>query len=336
MYGSIIQDWTKVDITDQACRAKVFGALNNFMAKATQNPDLKAALRGDVQHLGQPGDFPTSVLEILEKYRIDTAYDEGWKLVFDVRDFTGSNRNGFDILDVEDGLTFAEVELGDHADVYKMSGSKVTVNFAMYGGGLQWHRTLFDDKEYWTLEDNAYAFRNKSGAHIAQVHYDLIDAVGAGQNIAWQAPQPAGVPNTNETYTANRDMQTLNLAAQTILLAIEGKGYGVTASNAQFIVLCPIQLKGRIRRALGVMLQAMSSSEGLADYSFTVVPTTMLASSTEYYVILPKKKLKSGNRMNLAIFDQFSPTSYSDLAVGWTRFGAAIGDTDQIHRCSTA
>lgn len=336
MKGRIVQDWTKVNFNDPRSRAMVFGAMNYMVNQAEHNPQLKEALRkGELQHFGQPGDFPTSILPLIEKYRLSTAFDNGWESVFDVRDMTGSQRNGFQLLDVEDGLTFNAVPIGDHADVYKMSGAKATVLFEMFGGGLQWHRTLIDDQEYWSLEDNAFAFVNKAGAHKAQIHYDLIDAVPAAQNLAWQAPDPAGLPVTDQLYTANRDAQTMNQAAENIILAVQGKGYGVTPNNAQFIVLCPLQLRGRIRRAMDIMLQASTGSLKQIDFSFQQVTTTMLASATSYYVILPKKKIKSGNRMNLTVFDQFSITSYSDIAVGWSRFGAAIGDTEQIQRCAT-
>ena len=336
MKGKIVKDWSKVNINDPQHRRLVYGALNHFMGQIDTNPELTAALKGSLQHFGQPGDFPASVLQVLEKYHITEYYDDGWMNIFDVRDFTGSDRNGFDILDVEDGLTFAEVPLGYHADVFKMSGSKVSVPFSLFGGGLAWHRTLFDDKEYWTLEDNAVAFRNKAGAHRAQIHYDLIDAVGVANNLAWQAPQPAALAATDATYVANRDMATINAAAQAILLAVVNKGYGVTPGNAQFTVLCPLQLRGRIRRALSLMLQPVVGSEKQNDYNFVQQTTMHLASATAFYVILPKRKMKSGNRMNLTVFDQFSVTSYSDIAVGWSRFGAAIGDTDQIRRCASA
>jgi len=340
MRGRVIADWSKVNFADPHSRSLLFGALNHFMRQPEQDPQLREVLRQgavqSAQHFGQPGDFPTSVLQILEKYRLDTSYDDGWQQIFDVRDFTGSNRNGFELLDVEDGLTFSAVPIGHHADVYKMSGAKATVYFELFGGGLQWHRTLIDDQEYWALEDNAYAFRNKAYAHRAQIHYNLIEAVPAAQNISWQAPEPSGLAATDPTYVANRDAQTMNTAAQTIILTCQNKGYGISPANVSFIVLCPLQLRGRIRRALNLMLQATTGSERQVDYSFTQITTTMLSSGSYYYVILPKRKIKSGNRMNLTVFDQFSITSYSDIAVGWFRLGAAIGDTQQIQRCATS
>jgi hypothetical protein len=217
-----------------------------------------------------------------------------------------------------------------------MWGSEVTVNFALYGGGLGWSRLLFDDKEYWTLEDNAVEFQNKTYEDKARAHYALIEAVGVGQNLAWQNPDPAALPNTDALYTANRDAQTMNAASQQIILDCKDKGYGISPESTPFIVLCPLQLRGRIRKALNVMQQAVAGSKTQIDYQFQQITTTMLATTNVYYVILPKKKLKSGNRMNPTVFDQFDLKSYSDISVVWMRYGAAIGDQEQIIRCATA
>ena len=332
MKGMIVKDWSKINIADPAQRRQLFGALNHFMSVPRENKEVQAALR----HFATAGDFPTSVLQVLEKYGLEATYDEGWREVFDVRDFTSSNRNGFEILDVEHGLAFKKVKIGEKALIYKMGGSKVTVNFDMYGAGLGWHRTLFDDLEYWTLEDNARAFRNTSGHDMAQVYYDLIDAVGAGQNLAWQAVTPATVATSDQNYDAIRDFNTINKACETILLAVDAKGYG-TNPHSQLVILAPIQLMGRLNRAMGLLNAGISgSSFPGVQYNVRVVYTMMLSSSSVYYVILPKVKNKMGIRMNLTIFDEFDAGSYSDIGVGWLRHGGAIGDTDQFQRCSTA
>jgi hypothetical protein len=62
----------------------------------------------------------------------------------------------------------------------------------------------------------------------------------------------------------------------------------------------------------------------------------MLSSSSKYYVILPKQKIMGATRMDLTIFSKFDPESYSDIAVGWQRYGGAIGEIKQLVRCSTS
>lgn len=330
--GMIVKDWSAINFHDATSRELLRGALNHFLQVPQTNPEVQAAIR----HFGSTGDFPTSVLQVLEKYNIEASYDEGWREIFDVRDFTGSARNGFEILDVEHGLSFNKVKIGEKAQIFKMAGAKVTVNFSMYGGGLGWHRTLFDDREYWTLEDNARAFRNTAAKDRAQVYYDLIDAVNASQDLAWQAVTPASLSTADANYNAIRDFNTINTACQTILLAVKDKGYGVTA-RSPFVILAPIQLMPRINRAMG-LLNAGISGAGFTgvQYNVRVIYTMMTSSSTKYYVCLPKIKNKAGIRMNLTVYEEFDATSYSDIAVGWERHGGAIGDITQFQRCATS
>jgi hypothetical protein len=215
-----------------------------------------------------------------------------------------------------------------------MSGSKTTVNIDMYGGGLSWSRLLIDDEEYWNLQNNATAFSNAYFEFKAAFHYALIEA-GAGSTIAWQNPVPATLPNTDQLYTANRDANTMNQAAITIIGNVEDSGYGVS-NNSTFVVLAPLALEQRAKNALNLAQQAFQGSQSQTNFNFQLVTTTMLTSNDYFYVILPGHKILSGNRMNLTMFDSFDMLSYSDNAVGWFRFGAAVGDTNQIVQCSTS
>lgn len=338
MSDRIIKDWKKINFKDKADQKKILGCLQHFMTKpdpfvhnkteALWKPKIEAAY----QAFGTPDDFPTSVLDVMRKYQVSTYYDNGYEQIFDVMNMTGYKRNGFDLLDVEEGLTFDKIPIGGKLKVYKMAGAKAHVYFDAYGGALGWHRTLIDDEEYWTLENNAKAFRNKAYSKRASVFYALIEALGAGQNIAWQLPDPAALPNTNEFYTANRDAQTMNLAALTILNNVKNKGYDVSPETTQFIVLTPLQLRGRIRKALNLMQQAVSGSKTQIDYSFRQITTMGLTTTNVYYVILPKFKLVIGYRMDLTLFSAFDMLSYTDTVAGWMRYGGAIGDQEQLQR----
>jgi len=327
-----VKDWDKVNFADRSSIKLLEGAVNYFLSAPFENKEIKKA----IQQFGQSGDFPASVLEILEKYNVTPDYDLAFEEIFDIRDFTGSNRNGFKILDVESGITFVEVPVGGSAKLAKMAGEQITVNFAKYGGGLQWDRTLIDDKEYWTLEDNAIAFRNRAAYDRAAAFYALIEALPNTCNVAWQAPVPATLSNTDANYAAIRDIETINAACQAILTDCRNKGYGISP-NSQFIILAPIQLRARITRALG-LLNASLSGTNFNGVLYNATPrfTMMLSATNKFYVCLPKIKAKGGNRMNLTIFTRFEETQYSDIAVGWMRFGGAIGDVEQFKRCSTA
>ena len=327
---SFIKDWDKVPWGSTQVMPMLKGAFQHFITEAEQAQAVPD--RAAMQHYATTGDFPASVLELLEKYRVQSTYDNGWESVFDVRDFTGSTRNGFSYATVEDGLTFAITPIGKKADIYKFGGTKSTVTFERYSGGLGWDRTLFDDREYWTLEDNAFAFMNKAMSFKSQTFYDLIDAVGAGQNLAWQAVDGA-IPNTDPLYIPNRDANTINAACIALLRAFEDTEIPVSPQT-QFVLLAPIELQSRLSIALNYAHLNVGATPKI---NFRILPvyTMMLSATDKYYIAIPKAKNKAGIRQNLTVFDKFDPVSYSDISVGWMRFGGAVNST-QFKRCSVA
>ena len=332
MRGRIISDWSKVDFHNPDSRLKMTGALNYFM----REPDRKdSPIRKALQHFTTKGDFPTEILQILEKFHEVPAYDMGYEQIFDIRDFSGTNESGFKILDVLSALTFSKIKTGEKAKVYQAEGSAVDVSFDMYGGGLNWDRKLIDDKQYWALEDNAVEFRNKAYYSRAYNFYALVDAVSSGENITWQAVTPTSVATTNENYNAIRDINTINAAVLQIISDLKDVGLGLTA-NSTFVLLCPIALKSRIQRALSLLQQPVVGSGQHLAFNVQPLYTTMLSSSSVYYIIYPKAKMKGGYRMDLTIFDQFDITAYVDTMVGWMRYGGAIGNVNQVKRCATS
>jgi len=350
MKGNIVSDWSLVEkmggIDNPAVRTSVRGALNRFLLQPTQAPykaaaqafaatgnpaDARTAL---IQAFTTSQDFPNSVTNVVDKYHQLTYYDSGYEEIFDIMDMKSSNRDSFNIQDVISGLAFALVPEGKKAKIYKMSGAKVNVSLDMYGAGLGWSRRLFDDREYWTIEDNATEFRNKAFSSKAQDHYDLIEAIATTYDVEYQAVTGA-VPNTNENYVPIRDINTINKACEEILLRIKDLGMGATP-NSEFVILAPIQLKNRIPRALQIVQQPFLSSTPQATYNVRTVYTMMLTNTTDYYVIFPKKKIKSANRMDLTVFNDFDIEAYADIAVGWQRYGGAIGEIKQLARCKTS
>jgi hypothetical protein len=329
MKGILIKDWAKFDFSNQEHKVALARNLGKFLAEPDRNPEIKSAL-AKIQEFGAPSDFPTSVLQVLDKYHLTTEYDNGYEQIFNVRDFSGTNRNGFDVLDVESGLTFDKIPIGGKLLVHKMWGSKAHVYFDFYGGALGWHRQLFDDQEYWTIEDNAIEFRNKAYAKRAAVFYALIEAVAATGAVAWQA-HPDGVAAGAAGYLAGRDIATYNAASLQILLAVAGKGYGVTPQNTSFIILVPEQLHGRAINAISYLNNPYLNNVR-PTYRFQVISTTMLTDTTHAWCILPKHKLVAGYRMDLTTFASFDMLSYTDAAAGWMRYGGAVGDTDQVVR----
>ena len=281
-----------------------------------------------IESFGKPSDFPASVLPVIEKFHAVPDYDTGYEQIFDIRDYSGSKRNGFEVGLVTSGLTFEKAEMNVPIQVYQMSGSKATCYFDLYGGALSWSRLLFDDEDWWTIEDNAKAFVSQAYSQRAGIFYALIEAVGDAKGCCDWVAAPNNCADCD--YFAWRDALSMNLAAQTILIAIRNKGYSVNADNARFIVLNPLELRGRIRQALGINVQRFAGSERIVDHSFQQVTSMMLTNRNRFYVILPKIRLKGGYRMDLTMYSDFDILTYADSQAGWLRYGGCVGDTDQI------
>lgn len=331
MRGLIVKDWSRVNFRDREHVRMLMGAVQHFLAAPETDPKFKAALRA----FTTKGDFPAELMPLIEKYRSLPTWDTAYEDIFDIRDFTNTKANGFEILDVTNGLTFEEVKVGEKAKLHQFSGAKAQVTFAMYGAGLNWHRTLIDDAQYWALEDNTIAMQSAYYTKKAETHYTLIEGISSGQDVSWQNPDPSGLPNTDALYTANRDAQTINKACELIISDLKNKGLGVGV-NSQFILLAPHTLRKRIQKAMDYMAQQVAGSVKEMVYNVSPRYTAMLSSAADYYVCIPKGKLKGGNRMNLTLMYNEDILAYADTVAGWGRWGAAIGEVKQIRRCKTA
>lgn len=360
MKNQLMRDWTKFDYENLDHRRKLFRNLQFMFSLPDKftpscfdasNPRLSgedkkiAELfkekkegfeKARLQYFANLNDFPATAKDVIAKFHEIPLYDNGFEQIFDIRDYTGSRRDGYSISTVQAGLTFRRMLTGEKLEVRQMSGDKEYVFFDYYGGALGWHRTLFENQDYWTIEDNAIEFRNEAYRIRAATFYALIEAAAnALVAIPWNAG-PDTLAVGTRGYTASRDAATFNIAAQTILLACQAKGYGISPGNANFIILAPIQLRSRLRQALGVTYDNYAASPAQVDYNFTPVVTTMLVNTTRFIVILPKKKLTAGYRMELKQFTDFDILSYTDTVAGWMAFGGAVGDADQIEVCAIA
>ena len=357
MRGQIIKDWNKVD------HVKLFGgdfgegqdiqhqravqkALQFFFALPNQFVPEKFAddkkfiekrkeyAQAKMQYFATLNDFPATAKEVVDKYHELAVYDNGFEQIFNIRDFTGSRRDGFSIDTIRGGLAFRKMLTGEKLHVYQFEGEREFVYFDYYGGALGWDRKLFENQEWWTLEENAVEFRNEAYRIRAATFYALLEAVAPlkAADILWQA-HPDAVAAGNRGYRAARDAATMNRAAQTILLACQASGYGISAENVSFIILAPVQLRARIKQALGISYDTADRITTVIDYNFTTVITTMLAVTDHYWVILPKRKIVGGDRMNLTTYASFDMLSRADSAAGWMAFAGAVADIAQMERC---
>jgi hypothetical protein len=333
MKGNMIADWKKVELGNPEGGRQFLEAVQYFMGRPRVAAD---EIRARIAEFTVPGDFPTDAVEAIARFHQVDDPDTGWMEVFDVIDFTGTRKNSFDLIDVSSGLSFRAVKPGEKAQVYKVSGDKVSVDFDLYGGALGWSKLWFDDEEYWKIEDAAKEFRARWYMNQAQSHYDLISAARADSDLTWQGSEGDD--------TAVRDAATINAACAAILSDMQGLGFDVNA-NSTFVVVSPVQLLSRLRNAIRVSLLGNVSSGDLSEVNFNVrlVVTTRLknqalsaAETSQYFVALPGRKIKSGNRMDLTILSETDVLAYAETVAGWGRYGAIVGEAKQLRRCATS
>ncbi len=333
MIGNMITDWKKVDLSNQTGQNQFAEAVQYFMDRpGAAAKDVKAR----IQEFTSPGDFPADAIDAIARYHQVDDPDAAWMEIFDIIDFTATRKNSFDLVDVSTGLTFKAVKPGEKAEVYKVSGEKVTVDFDLFGGALGWSKLWFDDEEYWKIEDAAKEFRARWYANQAQAHYDLVCAARPDSDVAWKG-------DTDDTK-AVRDAETINHACSQILSGMQGKGFDVNANSA-FVVLCPVQLLARMKNALRTSCGASGTNGEMSEVNFNVklAVTTRLksqdlesAETSQYFVCLPGRKIKSGKRMDLTVLTDQDVLAYAETVAGWGRYGAVVGETDQLRRCAVS
>jgi hypothetical protein len=333
-------NWEDFNHKDSEQRNQLAGALQFYMA----TPDTFIPGRFEkvqafvkqhkefeglkVQAFTIPSNFPTyeKAIDVVKKFQLMPEYDNGYEQIFDVLNFEGTKASGFDVMDMASGLTFNEVKVGEKLKVYQMAGEKERCYFSYYGGALGWHRGLFEDQQYWLAENNAIEFRGKAYGTRASVFYGLLEAAADAKGCC--SAVPAGCTDCNED--ALSIARSINYAATVILRNVSGKGYNTNPTTTNFVVLVPLEMLERVRQALAVRAQAFAQSPTVAAFNFIVVPSMMLTNYNRIMVILPKRKIIAGYRMDLTLFDDFDILSLTDTVAGWMRYGGCIGDLDQI------
>jgi len=118
------------------------------------------------------------------------------------------------------------------------------------------------------------------------------------------------------------------------------QGMDVNA-NSRFVVVAPVQLMARVRNALNTSLINSGATE--LNFNVGLAVTTRLknhalsaADTSHYFVVLPGRKLKSGNRMELTVLSETDLLAYAETVAGWGRYGAVVGEDGQLRRCATS
>lgn len=248
--------------------------------------------------------------------------DMGFSLLFDMVDLRGSNHDHFDIIDTNAGVSWEQRKPGEMIKIRRsITEAKATVSYLEFADGIGLLDAWLDFQQFWTIDEAIAEFRAKYYDKMAETHYGLFTALGAGVNQAF----------------ATDDATTFNNAAAAILRAVRTKGYAA-GQNAQFYILTSPERLGRIQK----MLTAIQGSP-MVDYgtmgqpiAFSVrgviATTHVTAADTGYYLVLPGRKIKRGAWKDLTTESARNIYVTATDIVGTGRYNAAIGDSDQLKR----
>ena len=307
----------------QAASAMLLYALQPFMA-------------APVQEYTSGGDFPDDIINLISKYHTgNEAVDDAWRKMFEVKDYTNTKQGSFQVVDITSALTFRYIPGGDKVEVYTLKGAGSTAPFDLFGGALGWDKTWFEDQDYMKIAEVTKHFRNKYYNDMARAHYTLIDALPASIDQAW-VQSPGQVPYSDPFYESVRDIRTINTACGNIITALEAKNIDIDVEE-EFVILAPTELQQRIGSALSTNYRVPGIGSPIrVNYNAIPFYTKLLEETDVYYVVLPKRKIQTGIRKDLEIILDQDILANSQVAAGWGRFGALIGEEDQFRRCSTS
>lgn len=257
---------------------------------------------------------------VADMFKPAPLQDFGFMEVFDLVDMRGVPKDSFEILDATNGITFNQRIPGEDAKIYKVTDSKASVSFLEFAAGLGFLDVWFQFQEYYKFDDIVNQTQNKYYDKMASLHYALFTALGAGVNQAFDAS----------------DAQTIDNACAQIIDDCKAKGYFVN-ENVQFVVLANPKLLRRLTKAIWPLSVNPNdtSSQGPTHNIRRIVPTWHLA-NTSYYVVLPGGKLKRGMWMDLSVESKRDALKSAEDFIWKGQYNGAIGDSQQVRRCSLA
>ena len=344
--GQIVKDWDAVDFENEQHWKKLMHAFAYYLAKPSdfgvpgvvsdvelQNFRREKQKIYQLQNISQIDDFVERINTLMGSFKTMDIYDEGYKAIYEIAPLSGDN--GWDVRTITDSIVFSEMKEGQHISYYGWSDAIYRAYVKFYGGGVGIDRQTILSRQYANVEEGIMRLRNAAYLKMAAVAYALIEAIGAGQNIAWQTAVPA-VAVTDYKYNALRDALTIDLATRTLYENNKDKGIMPRGLNTPFVILYPYQLDFRIRGALSVPMEAYMGSEKILNFNYVTVKTDMLSASNVYYVLIPKGKTQGRELLNLTQFAKFNQDNFQEQIADWMAFGFNIGDEEQFQRCLTA
>lgn len=255
--------------------------------------------------------FDTSIIDPWQTY--------GFEDIFTFVDMRGSTQTSFNILNITNAITFREVLTGERMPVYGISSTGSSVEKMTVAAAIGILDDWFKYQQFWNLNQAAEEARSKYYKKMADDHYTAVDACTSGINQAY----------------STSDVGTINAACEKIITACINLGYELSG-NEQFIIRGPVQLRYRILKAMAAAFLAPNAT--LADQIVYPIQnaqfTTLLDSSTVYYVVLPGRKNQRGIWQDLSaeasrdILIRGSDLAYTGV------YNMGIGNENQLARCA--
>ena len=305
------------DRSNPVHRKAVKAKLNEFFARPQITRDQ---IRAKVSELTSKGDTDAwdGIVNSVDVFQTDVGHvDEGWMAAFDEVDLRNTPKSSFDITDVSSGLTFSQVRPGGRARIYQVSGAIQNVPLNLYGGGLGFLQTWWDDQEFYKVTEAAADFMQKYNDQMRTVHYALITAITTA--VSYDA--------TGAT-TAEKDANTINTAAATLITNNEASLPQVN-DGTNYILYAHPSLKARVMAALRTVI-VDNPAAGRVVFNVRPVFSSQIGSGYLGQLVAPGLKNKFGRRMDLEVYSDFDITQYANTAVGWGRYGSFVNSAQVL------
>lgn len=357
MINQVVKDYNALFPVDARGRTvinshnlRIFGqCIGNYFQKAHPYPidgfpetpalqNMRKALDaiGSLQNISTTTDFEAHLESVRKQFQtIETFADtDGYRLIYEM--FDPSPLSYWRVTTDTSAISAKRMYEGENLQYRGHSQTSYVVDLYPYASGFGISEMLIKQRQWVRLDKELQNQRKIMMNKKAQVAYALIEAIGSGQNIAWQ-PVPASVPNTEVFYVALRDALTIQAAANTLYENNKNKidyAVGGNLMTTPLVLVYPYQLDHRIRMALTLMLDSNFSSEKWVSSPVIKIKTDHFNSPTSYYLGIPKGKNEGGEMMDIELFNQFNQSNYQHQFASWMWFNLNIGDVQQWQRCA--
>lgn len=286
--------------------------INSFVVQKGMTGPSDAA---NLMNRNQPVTADVFYLSVL-----DPLASFGFEEIFDLVDMRGSGQTSFDILDVTNAITFAEVKSGQKMKVYGITDGKSTITKMIIAAAIGILDDWINYAQFWNINQAIIEARSKYYDKMATDHYSVF-AVACAVN--------------DQSFSVD-DITTINNAISARFTALASKGYVLTG-NERFVLRANPALKARIEKAFAGTFNGITASGG------TIIPSNQLVwnvdrvystklSASYIYVGLPGRKAKRAIWSDLAAeMDRDILMRGTDVAYSG-EYNCGIGETAQFTR----